>query len=73
LSYGHHDLMHRQYSGGIRNCQAFFGRSSSHAVELAEDAREKAADALKQAKEATRHAQVLAEKLRSLGINPDDL
>ena len=32
LSYGHHDLMYRQYSGGMGNCQAFFGSSDSHDV-----------------------------------------
>jgi Uma2 family endonuclease len=62
-------------------------RRAEDAVELAEEAHERAEDAFKQAEmatkqaeeatkqaeEATKHAQVLADKLRSLGINPDEL
>lgn len=55
-------------------------RRVEEAGELIEDALERVEKAIKQAEvvtqqaeKAIRHAQVLAEKLRSLGINPDEL
>ena len=38
-----------------------------------EEATERAEEAAERAEEVTKYAQVLAEKLRSLGINPDEL
>ena len=39
----------------------------------AEEAAERAEEAVERAEEVTKHAQILAEKLRSLGIDPDTL
>ena len=48
-------------------------KRADEAFKQAEEVTKQAEKATKQAEEATRHAQVLAEKLRSLGINPDEL
>ena len=48
-------------------------KRAEEACEQATEERKRAEEATKRAEEATKQAQVLAEKLRSLGINPDKL
>ena len=48
-------------------------KQATEATKQAEEATKQATEATKQAEEATKQAQVLAAKLRSLGINPDEL